>query len=287
MSGALTLALAPASQAVALFGSATGLNIPQGLAFDGGGNLYVNDGSRLFKYDSSGVFTSVLAIEPSSSGLTFNPSNGNVYVSEGVQVSQVTSGGVSSIFATGFFSLRGITVDSSGNLYVADVGDNTVKKITSGGIVSTFASGFNFPQGLAFDSTGNLYVANQADVTVSKVTTGGVVSLFASGFHLPQGLAFDSSDNLYVANQSASVSKVTSGGVVSTFISDLTGFGNPQFLAVSGNNLYMSTGGSVTVESLGVAVPFEFSPAFGLAVLGSLYAGKRLVKRIKGSKVKP
>ena len=52
-------------------------------------------------------------------------------------------------------------------------------------MVSTFASGFNQPDGLAFDSAGNLYVANVGNNTVSEVTPAGVVSTFASGFNGP------------------------------------------------------------------------------------------------------
>ena len=66
--------------------------------------------------------------------------------------------------------------------------------------VSTFAAGFDYPFGLAFNSAGNLYVADLNNNTVSQVTPTGAVNTFASGFNLPKGLAVDSAGNLYVAN---------------------------------------------------------------------------------------
>ena len=93
----------------------------------------------------------------------------------------------------------GLAFDSAGNLYVANVGNDTVSEVTPAGAVSTFASGFDLPDGLAFDSAGNLYVANVGNNTVSEVTPAGAVSTFASGFNGPVGLAFDAG-NLYVAN---------------------------------------------------------------------------------------
>ena len=75
-----------------------------------------------------------------------------------------------------------------------------MSKVTPAGVVSSFASGFDDPVGLAFDAAGNLYVANLLDNTVSEVTPAGVVSTFAAGFSGPAGLAFDSAGNLYVAN---------------------------------------------------------------------------------------
>jgi DNA-binding beta-propeller fold protein YncE len=77
-------------------------------------------------------------------------------------------------------------------------------------VVSTFASGFWDPYGLAFDASGNLYVANAGNDTISEVTPAGAVSQFATGFTIPVELAFDASGNLYVANADAdTVSEIT------------------------------------------------------------------------------
>ena len=61
-------------------------------------------------------------------------------------------------------------------------------------------SGLTAPVGIAFDTSGNLYVANINNNTISKVASDGNVSEFAFGLTGPYGLAFDTSDNLYITN---------------------------------------------------------------------------------------
>src|SRR6266852_8491321 len=74
-------------------------------------------------------------------------------------------------------------------IYVADTGNNAIKKYTDG-VVSVFANtGLSAPEGLAVDSAGNVYVANQGNNTITKFTPGGVGSLFANtNLISPRGL---------------------------------------------------------------------------------------------------
>ncbi len=89
---------------------------------------------------------------------------------------------------------KGITIDKSGNLYVADSGNNTIRKITAAGAISTLAgnpegSGFNNgtgtgalfknPMGIVCDDEGNLYVADSGNHCIRKVTSAGVVTTIA------------------------------------------------------------------------------------------------------------
>src|SRR3569833_2399996 len=142
---------------------------------------------------------------------------------------------------------RGIAVDASGTIYVADTFNHTIRKITSDGSVSTFAgvagqSGsadgtgagarFNYPAGLAIDSSGNLYVADSSNNTLRKISSSGTVTTlagnpassgFADGtgtaatFYQPVGVAVDSAGNVYVADSgNSALRKVTPSGTDST-----------------------------------------------------------------------
>src|ERR1700722_75648 len=58
----------------------------------------------------------------------------------------------------GFTTPQGVAVDKLGNVYVADTGNNAVKKVTPGGNTSTLGSGFKAPDAVAVDATGNVFV---------------------------------------------------------------------------------------------------------------------------------
>ena len=141
----------------------------------------------------------------------------------------------------------GVAVDSSGNLYIADFSNDTIRKVTPSGAVSTpygqqGISGtsdgigtnalFNTPNAVAIDSANNIYVADSGNSTIRKITPAGMVSTLAGDplvtgtsdgigssalFNNPQGIAVDGSDNVYVADSgNETIRKITSSGSVST-----------------------------------------------------------------------
>jgi sugar lactone lactonase YvrE len=141
----------------------------------------------------------------------------------------------------------GVASDSSGNLYVADTGNNTIRKITPAGVVTTLAgtpgiigsadgtgshAQFNGPWSVAVDGSGNVYVADTGNNTIRKITSAGVVTTLAgtagvtgsadgtggaASFSAPSGVAADSSGNVYVADtNNFTIRKITPAGVVST-----------------------------------------------------------------------
>jgi streptogramin lyase len=165
----------------------------------------------------------------------------------------------------------GIAIGPDGNFYLADKGNNLIRKITPSGIVSVFvgqpgaggsATGtgtnatFNGPTGVAFASNGDMYVCVDRMSYIAKVTPSGVVTIFAgtpgppayadgtgtdARFAGPQGLAVAPNGDVYVADsQNNCIRKITPDGVVTTFAGSLTagyadGTGtDAQFLYPSG-----------------------------------------------------
>ncbi len=205
---------------------------PYGIAADASGNLYVTDS----------INNTIRRIAPDGTVST-------IAGSPGVSGSADGTGS-----AARFFRPRGITVDSSGNLFVCDSFNNTIRKITPGGVVSTIAgwagaSGsvdgqgsaarFDEPRGIAVDASGNLYVADWFNDTIRMITPGGYVSTLAglagwadltdgtgsqARFSHPDQITLDIVGNLLVAdNGNEEIRQVTPASVVTTIVGYVNG----------------------------------------------------------------
>ncbi|MBS0632467.1 MAG: immunoglobulin domain-containing protein [Verrucomicrobia bacterium] len=207
-------------------GSAARFNHLSAVATDAAGNIYVADtgGHTIRKVTTAGVVTTLAG-------------------KAGVSGSADGTGSAAS-----FKAPSGIAVDGSGNIYVADTQNHTIRKVTAAGVVTTIAGSpgvsgsadgtaaarFFWPQGLALDAAGaNLYVADTNNHAIRKiVVASGTVSTLAgtagaagsadgtgaaASFNAPEGIAIDQTGNLYVADTGNGLIRfVTPGGVVST-----------------------------------------------------------------------
>ncbi len=248
-------------------GAVASFNFPRGVATDSAGNVYVADtaNSTIRKITPAGVVTTLAgaagvfgSADGTGAAARFNSpfgvatdSAGNVYVADAFNstIRKITPAGVVTTLAgaAGVFG----SADGTGA-----------------------AASFNFPQGVATDSTGNVYVADTVNSTIRKITPAGVVTTLAgtagvSGsadgtgaaarFNRSQGVATDGAGNVYVADTNNSIiRKITSAAVVSTIAGGAGEIGFtegalpgvlafPKAVAVSGTSLYITLYNGVAV----------------------------------------
>jgi sugar lactone lactonase YvrE len=163
--------------------------------------------------------------------------------------SQVQVGG------TGLSAPGSVTMDSSGNLYVADRGNNRVVRIapsgTGYGTAGTVIQGLSGPAGVAADWNGNVYVADTGNnrILMLPVTASGLGAAVTvgSGLSSPMGLAVDSAGNLYVAdtgnNRVVELPRI--GSAFGSPVVVGAGFSGPEGVAVDAHmNLYIADTGN-------------------------------------------
>jgi sugar lactone lactonase YvrE/3D (Asp-Asp-Asp) domain-containing protein len=181
------------------------------------------------------------------------------------------------------------TIDTDGNIYVADTLNHRIRKVTATGVVTTLAgsgsptfadatgvaASFDQPYGIAMGPDGNIYVADTFNNRIRKVTSTGVVTTLAgsgsatfadatgaaASFNYPYGIAIGPDGNIYVADTlNHRIRKVTATGVVTT---------------VAGN-------GSATFAD-GIGAVASFNQPYGIAVApdGSIYVADTFNHRIR------
>lgn len=302
------------------FAEGTGSNAVFGflsqLTLDAAGNIYTTDAANhiIWKITAAGAATRFSGA-PTSSGSTdgatttarfYSPAgivgapNGAFYVAdlynntirvvsgEGNVTTLAGKAGLPS-YADGtggaarFHAPYGTTLDSSGNLYVTDFGNSTVRKITPQGTVTSLAPpGDNLNmQGIARLANGDVYVTSLGPDRVVRISASATTTTFAGPdsifpdpgngyipkFILPRGIIADREENLYVADEFNSViRKITPAGVISNWAGNITRsgssdgsladahFGYPRGLAIDlTGNIYVADTRNSTIRKITAA----------------------------------
>ena len=324
-------------------GASAQFNQPNGIAYDTDGFLYVSDtaNATIRRIAADGTVTTLAGstgargnTNGTGSNASFSAPTGiaalgsNLYVADALNntIRKVTTAGVVTTVAglagvsgghqdgatnvATFNHPTGVAVDGSGNIYVTDSTNHTIRKVTPAGTVSTFAgtfgvsgyksgtgsaAAFTNPTGITIDTYGNLYVADTGNSVIRKITPAGLVTLvaglptiagledgagFEALFNQPQSLTVDSTaTNLYVADTgNAAIRKVAlaSGAVTTvtlTTASSSSSSGSSSSSSSSGGTS-SSSGSSSDGGGGGGSVSLWF-----LATLATLGGLRRLLPR--------
>jgi len=247
------------AQVVSTIGSSSSFNTPYDVSVDVDGNVFVADlnNCKVKKITPGGVVSTFAGstkgyLDGVGSSAKFDilsgvvvDVSGNLYVTDKNYIRKITPNGTVSTFAgnatagyadgTGtlakFSSPRGIAIDLTGNLYVADPGNSKIRKITASGVVTTLAGStsgyqdgigtlakFNSPVDLSVDSKGNVYVVEFSN-KIRKISPSGVVTTFATlnNGYINYGITVDRGNNLFVTTSYHTVWKVDSSANKSLF----------------------------------------------------------------------
>ncbi|WP_333598949.1 T9SS type A sorting domain-containing protein [Flavobacterium sp.] len=289
-------------------GTAASFNLPTVVALDHLGNIFVVDrmNNKIRKITPNGDVTTFAG--SGAIGSTDGPwymanfhfpdgavcdSQNNVFISDqsNHKIRKIAPDGTVSTFAgTGtigsangpgltasFYYPAGMAIDAYDNLYIAEYGNNKIRKITPDGTVSTFAgigtagsaegdvatAQFNGPTGVCLDSFGNVFVADYYNNKIRKIDTSGNVTTWAgtgsigsadglgtnASFYYPAIVAVDANNNLFVTDEENNkIRKIDTAGNVTTFAgtgtagatdgpADSAEFNTPTGVAVDGTQI--------------------------------------------------
>ena len=209
------------------------LHSPSGVAVDGAGNLYIAESGATYneisKVDSAGTITT-FALGEGAPPLLALDCCGPLY------------------HPRGLLHPEDVAVDGDGNVYVADFGNDRIRKVDPSGTMTTFAGGrecctgsigdggpasqaqLHRPRGVAVDGAGNVYIADGDNSRIRRVDPSGTITTFAgtgscparqcTGFSgdggpateallaVPLGVAVDGDGNVYIGDWGHRIRKV-------------------------------------------------------------------------------
>ena len=295
-------------------GTQAEFRLPNNVAVDAAGNVYVADTANnvIRKITPQGMVSTLAGVAGSNGSADGVGGNarfwapfgiavdtaGNVYVADTANdtIRKITPGGIVSTLAglaghpgsndgmgaaARFRNPWGVAVDRLGNVFVADMSNDTIREILPDGMVTTYdglagksgyADGFgsdarfNNPAAVAVDRQGNVYVSDTGNNVIRKILPNRIVVPFAGSpgnagradgpgsaarFDRPQGLVVDQPGNVYVADAgNNSIRKITALGAVTTLPPGEINGGTVQLNSPSGvavdssGNLYVADTGN-------------------------------------------
>ncbi len=223
---------------------------PVGVALDGLGNLFISDkdSNRIRKVNSSGIITTIA---------------GNGVYGYGGDGGPATEAQLS--------SPRGIAVDAAGNLYIADLENNRIRKVDPSGFINTIAGNDNYglmgdggpavnaqlaaPGDVALDTFGNLYIADSMANRIRKVDPSGIITTVGGSGRMgfsgdgasaiqaklngPLSIAVSAAGNIYFGDSiNFRIRMIDTNGLISTVagigINGSAGDGGPAVMAQLG-----------------------------------------------------
>lgn len=300
-----------------------------GVAIDSTGNIYIADAANHFVrrvatngemtifagkglpgYTGDGLATSAKLYSPNDVAID---GAGNVYIadSQNHRVRKVGANGqITTVAGTGMAGYSGdggaaiaarlnypvdLAIDSAGNIFIADMGNNRIRKIDAAGIITTVAGSdagarsgegagatsarLDYPMGVAADSSGNIYIADKFNNRVLKVDTKGAMTTIAgngatafagdggpatsASLFNPTGVEVDSAGNIFIADTfNNRIRKVGTDGVITTIAGD-------------GKGRYFGDGGPASTASL--YTPYRMA----IDTVGNLYIADFSNNRIR------
>lgn len=309
--GTGVIAASAMSSAKVVCGTATGTLAGNATASVGS---YISGGYA----DGAGVTASF----NNPSGVAYDARTGNVYIADTTNqvIRMVTPAGVVTTvagtvgfggFTNGigtaatFFKPTGVAVDTSGNIYVADTGNNAIRKITMPGATVTTLAGsgaagannatgssatFNAPTALAVDGSGNVLVADTGNSLIRLVGSAGATSTFAGVIYTGTGSACPTFSNGTISPAKATFCRpqgiVTDATHANVYVAD-TGFN--QIRLITGGNASTVAGstqnsfGAGYADGVGTAAKFNGPIGITLDAAGNLYigdTGNNLIRKI-------
>jgi sugar lactone lactonase YvrE len=257
------------------------LAYPYGVAVDSAGNIYIADSGnqRIRKVTAStGIITTI-----AGGGTTYSPTYGD-------------GGPATSAL---LYDPVGVALDAAGNVYIADISEDRVRKVTvATGIITTVAgssygfsgdggpaasAGLDFPTGLALDGAGDIYIADGSRIREVFASSGDIFTIAGNGAYgfsgdggpatsaaidlgYPDGVAVDSAGNLYIADGGNNrIRKLAADtGIIST---------------VAGNELYGYSGdGGPAIDA-----ELDYPTSISVDKNGNLYiydAGNSVIREV-------